>query len=368
MVKFVAVGDVGMERDNPEVLFDAVRDRLSSADVGFAQLEVNLTTRGERLPQARHTVRGHVSTADALVGAGLSIVSFCGNHTMDWGATGMRDTLAHLRRAGAQPVGAGETIDEARAPVIAEAKGHRIGVLAVNSILPQDYWAEPNRPGCAPMRGHTRYEQIEHDQPGTPARIHTWPHRGDLRALTDSIETLRPQVDTLILSHHAGIHFTRAEIPDYQRDVAFAAIDAGADMVIGTHAHILKGMEFHKGKPILHSLANFAIELTMTKEHAEGRGFQEIKKLSPGWEADLTSRYNFPPDSRMTLIAEAGLGPDGPDLRLVPVWIGRDAVPRIVGPDDERFEQILTYMRDITAEAGLTTRYEADGDTIRPVP
>lgn len=369
VLKFVAVGDVAPDRDDPASIFDHVRARLRASDLGYCQLEVNLTTRGARLPQARHTMRGKPEIAAALVDAGLEVVSFAGNHTMDWGAEGLFDTLDTLARAGAHPMGAGGNIAEARAPVIVERQGQRVGFLAVNSILPQNYWAEENKPGCAPMRGHTIYEQIEHDQPGTPCRIHTFPHREDLAALVASIEDLRPRVDVLILSHHAGIHFVPAVVPDYQRDVARAAIDAGADMVLGCHAHILKGVEFYKGRPIVHSLANFALDLRMDEAHAKSKGFREIQKLNPDWIPDFSSSYNFPPDSRMSIVVEAAFDAGRmTEFRLVPVYIERDANPRFVPPDRPEFARILDYLRDIGAQAGFATTYEADGDAIRPHP
>lgn len=369
MLRFTAVGDVAPDRDDPATIFRHVRDRLRRADVGYCQLEVNLTTRGQRVPQARHTMRGKPEIADALVDAGLGVVSFAGNHTMDWGPEGMFDTLANLDRAGALRMGAGADIAEARAPVIVERNGVTLGFLAVNSILPQNYWADDAKPGCAPMRGHTIYEQIEHDQPGTPARIHTFPHREDLAALIASVEALRARVDHVIVSHHAGIHFVPAVVPDYQRDVARAAIDAGADMVLGCHAHILKGMEFYKGKPIVHSLANFALDLKMDEAHAKSRGFREIQKLSPDWVPDFTSNYNFPPDSAMSIVVEAAFdGTRMTDFALVPVWIDRTAEPQFVAPEDPKFERILSYLREIVGEMGFATDYTADGDRIRPAP
>ena len=367
--RFIAVGDIAPDRDDPATIFTHVRDRIRAADLGYCQLEVNLTTRGQRVPQARHTVRGNPKIADALVDTGLNIVSFAGNHTMDWGPEGMFDTLANLERAGARQMGAGATIVEARAPTIETRGGVTVGFLAVNSILPQNYWADDDKPGCAPMRGHTVYEQIEHDQPGTPARVHTFPHAEDLAALIASITDLKARCDVVILSHHAGIHFVPAVIPDYQRAVGRAAIDAGADLVLGCHAHILKGMEFHRGKPIVHSLANFALDLWMTPEHAASRGFREIQTLSPGWEPDFTSSYNFPPDSRMSIAVEATLTTDGvTDLSLIPVWIGPDSAPRFLTSDTPEFSQVLDYLRKITAMADLPTIYEQDGDVIRPAP
>lgn len=365
-VSFVAVGDVAPDRPQPASIFQHVRRRLRQADLGFCQLEVNLTTRGQRVPQARHTMRGDPSIADALVDTGLEVVSFAGNHAMDWGPEGLLDTLENLERAGARQVGTGLTIEQARKPLLLERNGVTIGFVAVNSILPMNYWADRDKPGCAPLRGFTVYEQIEHDQPGTPARVHTYAHHDDLAATLQSIRAAKQQADVVIFSHHAGIHFVPAVVPDYQMDVAHAAVDAGADLVLGHHAHILKGAEIYRGKTILYSLANFAIELTMTKEHAESKGFREIQRLSPNWEPDLDSRYNFPPDSAMSIAVEARIDGNGvSDVRLVPVHIDRTADPRFVSAEDEYFERIRMYLQGISDQAGLDTVFTADGDTLR---
>src|SRR5437870_4072981 len=82
-----------------------------------------------------------------------------------------------------------------------------------------------------------------HDQPGTPARVQTFAHRDDLADLVEDVRREKQGGRFVIVSVHWGIHFIPAVIADYQRDVAHAAIDAGADAVVGHHAHILKGVE-----------------------------------------------------------------------------------------------------------------------------
>lgn len=368
-LKFVAVGDVAQDREDPRTIFDFVRDRLRQADLGFCQLEVNLTTRGVRLPQARHTMRGDPRIADSLVEAGLEVVSFAGNHCMDWGPEGLFDTLENLERAGAIQIGTGKNIEEARKPAYVTRNGVTVGFVSVNSILPQNYWAEENKPGCAPLRAHTIYEQIEHDQPGTPARVHTYSFRDDLEDLLTTIREVRKNADVVVLSHHAGIHFVPAVIPDYQKEVAYAAIDAGADLVLGHHAHILKGIEIYKGKTIAYSLANFAIDLRMDEAHAKSKGFREIQKLNPDWVPDFTSRYNFPPGSEMSMTLEADFSKDGvSNVRFVPIMIGKDADPKIVAPGNPDFERIRAYLQDISNRAELGSVITADGDVLRVSP
>lgn len=80
------------------------------------------------------------------------------------------------------------------------------------------------------------------------------------------IATLKSQVDVVIVSMHWGIHFQKAKIPMYEREVGKLAIDAGADLILGTHAHILKGIEVYKKKVIFHSLCNFGMDASLAKQ------------------------------------------------------------------------------------------------------
>ena len=362
---FYAVGDVAPDRPDPGECFALSADTLRKADLAFCQLECNLTERGDRLPQARHTHRSTAAAATAMRAAGLSIVSFAGNHCMDWGREGFNDTIANLRAADLSVVGVGANIAEARAPIVREAKGVHAAFLAYSSILPMSYWAEETRPGCAPMRAFTIYEQIEHDQPGTPARVHTYAHRGDLDALKDDIARAKAMADIVIVSFHWGIHFVPAVLAEYQREVAHAAIDAGADLILGHHAHILKGVEMYRGRAIFYSLGNFAVDLRMTPEHAAGKGFKEIQALSPGWEPDFNSLYNFPPDSRMTLVAHARLTKSGvQDVGFRPAFINRDAQPEVLTPSDPRFAKVFDYMRWCTDNQDLPARLSCAGDAV----
>lgn len=364
---FLATGDLAPDRANPDECFAATRDLLNSAELVFGQLETSFATRGTRLPQARHAVMAQPECAGALARAGFDIISFAGNHCLDWGNEAFFETLQHLDAAGLAVVGVGKDIAAARQPVVRRmADGTRVAVLAYSSILPQAYWAEERRPGCAPMRAHTLYEQVEHDQPGTPARIHTWAHAGDLAAMEADIRAAKQQADVVLVSHHWGIHFVRAVIADYQREVARAAIAAGADAILGHHAHILKGIECIDGRPVFHSLCNFATDLRMTPEHAARPSFKEIQKLGENWEPDFDSLYNFPPAARLSMIArlvirEGRIRESG----LLPVFIDRDAVPRVVTARDPRFGEVLDYLRAVSAEAGLNASLVADGDSVR---
>jgi poly-gamma-glutamate synthesis protein (capsule biosynthesis protein) len=215
------------------------------------------------------------------------------------------------------------------------------------------------------MRAFTVYEPIEPDQPGTPPRVHTFADRADLAALQADISAVRAKVDRVIVSLHWGIHFVPAVIADYQREVARAAIDAGADLILGHHAHILKGAELYRGKAIFYCLGNFAMDLRMDKAHAESKGFKEIQSLHPEWIPDFDSLYNFPPESRMTLIARTQLTQHGPlQLAFSPCYINRQAQPEVLASSDPRFDRIVQYMRRISGSQGLSVEYEVAGDLV----
>ena len=360
-----AVGDVGPSRPDPSTLFDLVRHELQRADVAFMQLELPISTRGARLPQVRHTDRAPAASARAFRDAGFTVASFASNHCMDFGADALFDTIDALKASGLEVVGVGASLAQARTPVVVERKGWRVAFLAYSSILPMGYWAQDNRAGCAPMRAWTFYEQIEHDQPGTPCRIHSFPNREDLAALSDDVRAAREQADFVAVSLHWGIHFTPGVIADYQRDVGRAAIDAGADVILGHHAHILKGVEIYRGRPILYSLCNFAMDLHMDEKHAQSKGFREIQKLHPEWAPDFGSSYNFPPDSRHSVVAKCVLSAAAPPrVSLLPVCIGRNSQPEILKAADPRFEEVRAYLEQHTASQGLNARYVRTDDEL----
>ena len=363
---FLAVGDLAMDREVYDESFAATGDVLRAADITFGQIETSFAEKGVRLPQARHAVLARPDGAAALGRAGFDVVSLAGNHVMDWGNDAFFESRAHLHAAGLKTVGAGATIAEARRPAtFTLADGTRVAILAYSSILPHSYWADARRPGCAPMRAFTVYEQIEHDQPGTPARVHTYPHRDDLAAMEADIRAAKDQADVVIVSQHWGIHFVRATIADYQRDVARAAIAAGADAILGGHAHILKGCELIAGRPVFYSLCNFATDLRMDPAHAASKSFNEIRVLAEEWEPDFDSLYNFPNASRLSMIARLEIA-GGRIVRsgLLPLYIDRDAVPRLVEPGSARHAEVVDYMTAVTEEAGLNARYTVTQDMV----
>lgn len=366
-----AVGDVGPCRALPDSIFAGL-DSALAGDVAFGQMECVISRRGSPAPNARLPMRTDPASAPAIARAGFNVMSLAGNHTLDYGADALADTLEHLRAEGIAVCGAGANIAQARQPAIVEANGRRIAFLAYSSILPAGYAAEHNRAGCAPLRARTLYEQVEPDQPGTDPRILTYADEADLAALLADIAQARQQADHVLVSMHWGLHFVRARLADYQCVVGRQIIAAGADAVIGHHPHLLKPIEFHLGRPIIHSLGNFAIEQpsAFMENLIEDRGFKEVSRLNAGWRPQ--EKYMNPEETRHTAVARLELGAHGCALALLPMRIDDDCVPRRVTPDGPEAATFAAYLGAISEETGvpLSTRSRSDGglDILPPLP
>jgi poly-gamma-glutamate synthesis protein (capsule biosynthesis protein) len=363
---FYGVGDVAPHRADPNEMFKYVAPLFRSGDFVFGNLEENLSNRGASMPHAGLPMRTDPKVAKAIKAAGFHAVSYANNHCMDWGRDALIDTLKHVRGEGIAITGSGETIAEARVPAIVERDGVKMAFVAANSILPMGYWAEERRAGCVPMRAYTHYEQIEHDQPGTPCRIHTFPHAGDLAALVADVRAAKSKADIVVLSIHWGIHFIPEQIADYQRTVAHAVIDAGCDLVLGHHPHILKAVEVYKGKAIFHSLANFAIEFPTawsTLKWEDRPRSKEISKLNPG--IGRSKDLLFPDDMLKTGIVKCVIaGKAIKRVSFLPCMITKTGEPELLKSADARFGEIAGYLEKITQNQGLETRFSGDGDEL----
>lgn len=364
---FLAAGDLGPNRERPDSIFDGVREALKQGDLVFGQLEPCLAHTGSPLPQSRLPMRGSPESGEAIARAGFNVISFATNHCMDWGREAFFETLDVIRRNGMTPIGAGKDLSEACRPYITTVNGVKIAFLACCSILPQNYFATEERPGCAPLRGLTIYEQIEHDQPGTPARIHSFPLQEDLDRLTAEIRAIRGQVDLVFVSVHWGIHFVPAVIAQYQRIAAHAIIDAGADMILGHHTHILKPMEVYKGKAIIYSMANFALEppaaFAEDLDLCNSPRHKELQELNPEWKKK--PEKPMPTDCYKSLLLKTEIRDKKiSSVSFIPVRLDDDSNPKTVTMEEPEFAEIVDYMRAITADQHLDTRYEADSGEV----
>ena len=378
-ITLLATGDNIPSREDYDSLYCHVAPVLKQADITFGQVETVLIDKAieDLYPyvasQARMPCSSDPAVAEGMKRNGFDIVSFSSNHALDYGRTLFLNTISYLRDAGLEVIGVGADEEDARRFSVMERKGTKIAFLGYCSILPQDYWAQEARPGMNPARGHTYYEQIEHDQPGTPPRIHSWAHKEDKAKMLEDIRKAKEQADIVVVSMHWGIHFTEAQVAEYQFEYAHDAIDAGADLILGHHAHILKPIEVYKGKVIFYSLGNFAMEdpnnmerdkATLRQDMRTSKKHQEMAKIRGGFGEGSTKK-TFPEDCYYTMIAKIEIA-DKKISRVsyLPAYIPEDFNPYVVEPGDPLFGTIHDYMEKIDGMMGLDTAYSIDGNEI----
>lgn len=210
----------------------AVRDLLHGADVALVNLE------GPAPRSFSYHPNGHVFTMDPglLVGlrrAGIDVVSLGNNHIANAGPTGVRDTTRRLDRLGIVHAGAGQNLGAARRPAWLSAGGLRIAVLAADDVARRAR-ATRSRAGSAPLR--------------------TVSLRADIRAARQA------GADVVIVAPHWGREYTDTVTPR-QRRVARALLDAGADVVLGSHSHWAGPLDIVDGRLVVYSLGNLVFDL-----------------------------------------------------------------------------------------------------------
>lgn len=299
-VILLGCGDVGPIHEPMALYSELVRDTLAGADIRFAQVERVYSERGTLGPHGGSHGRLPPQMASVITDCGFNVVSLAGNHAMDWGPEPLLDTVELLRGMGIQTIGGGRNLAEAREPAIIEAKGLRVAMLAYCSVLHEGYAAGPDTPGVAPMRATARFKAVDY-QPGVPPRVFTTPEAQDLANLIAGVRAARERADAVVLSLHWGVHFVPRVIADYQRTVAQAAFDAGADLILGHHAHVPKAIEVFGDKTCFYSLSNFI----MTSDPKVTGGAEEFERnygvpLDPAYP-----RMPYGVDGKRSLVAKA---------------------------------------------------------------
>lgn len=271
------LGDTNIQnREDPDSAFAHVKDTLATADLLFGHLEGPLAepSADPARPDIPHKAGWRHSgarMAGALRKAGYMGVS-CASNVSHPAAAAVR-SIEVLDEVGIKHCGVGRTLPEARRPVTLEKCGVRIGFLSYTSVFwPSDHAAGPRSPGCATIKAHAAY-QANHralEMPGAEPITRTFCDPAELDAMREDVHRLRNGADLVILSCHWGVS-AKDEPVDYQKEIAHAAIDAGADLVFGHHPHVVQGGEIYKGKPVFYSLGNFVFDWTvMRNRHLDG--------------------------------------------------------------------------------------------------
>jgi len=364
-VSLLATGDLILDEPEPDSFFEPSREVLRAADLVVGHVEVPFSTRVRHAPLVPPEARDPAKLV-ALKRANVAAASLAANHVYDAGAGGIMDTLAGLRAQDIQPFGAGMTLDEARQPAILTRNGVRFGLLSYNCVGPKESWATASKAGGAYVHILTHYE-LDHAEPGGRPTTYVGADADSLLAMAEDIARLRERCDLLSVSFHKGTVHTPVKVLAYEKQVAHAAIDAGADVVLSHHAHILRGIEVYKGKPIYHGLGNFVTvtQALSTKGVSDPNAWALRRKQLFGFEPDPnTPEYPFHPESRLTLLARVTVD-DRQTMRagFVPCVINQRSQPEVVGHDDGG-ARVLDYVERITREAGLNADLAWQGDEV----
>ena len=200
---------------------------------------------------------------ESLKYAGIDAVGIANN--VNYGEAAINASVARLDEIGIKHTGAGANRAAAYAPVIIERNGVRYGFLQRTSVYwPTNHEATAHAAGVATIKGHTAYQLPMHklrpeippaNRPGIPPEILTWPDAKHLQLFKDDVAALRQQVDILVASCHWGL---RKDVLDYMPMIAHAAIDSGADIVMGHGPHYSLPTEIYQGKTIFYGLGSFS--------------------------------------------------------------------------------------------------------------
>ena len=234
-VTLSAVGDIRLSGPIADIAREGgdaapskdVKDLLA-ADIEFANLETPITERGAKTPKTWN-FRAKPRDLKVVRAAGINVVNIANNHVWDYGLEGFLDTLKYLEKDGWTYVGGGRDRAEAEEVRLFEFEGLTVGIVGLTSTHPEAGWAGKNKPGVA---------------------------YSDFDRMGEIVSRARARCDVLVVSFHGGTELAD-DANDIQKAVAHAAIDAGADLFLGHHPHVLQPIELYKGKPILYSLGNF---------------------------------------------------------------------------------------------------------------
>ncbi|WP_151736132.1 CapA family protein ['Paenibacillus yunnanensis' Narsing Rao et al. 2020] len=211
--------------------YSALDGMFTRDDLTVVNLENPITNGGVGAANKQFVFKGAPEALDALKAAGIDAVNLANNHTLDQGETGLLDTFKHLQERGIPYVGAGKNSTEAFTAQYFERKGIRIALLGFTRVIPDSGWAAgPDSTGVAAVY--------------------------DSKAGLKAIAAAKQKADLVVVV----VHWGKERVEQYdetQQVLGRSFVDAGADLVIGGHPHVLQGIEPYKGKWIAYSTGNF---------------------------------------------------------------------------------------------------------------
>lgn len=250
---FVAVGDVIPTRPLP-----AAWRPFGEARFVFGDLEVALTREGTRWDKPV-SYRADPALARQLADAGFGLVSLANNQAMNYGRTGLADTMAALDAAGLPFIGAGRNLESALAPHVFDYGNTKLAVVGLTCVAPRHWDARSDCSGMAVLRPRQAVESDPAwaaEEPGIAPTVHTWLDSDELQRAAKAVARARQIADLVVVAVHWGVGTSHA-IAGYQRQLGLALLEAGASIVLGSHPPPLQGFEQTDSGLVSYSLGTF---------------------------------------------------------------------------------------------------------------
>ena len=249
-LRLASVGDINLgdtpgaaiAAEGPRYPWESVGRRLRRADIAFGNLECAVSERGTPFPK-QFNFRG---TPAALAGlrrhSGIDVLNLANNHVGDFGTAALLDTVRGVKRNGIRAVGAGPNLARALRAQVVERLGLRVAFVGFSNILPLEFAAGPGTPGVAWA---------------TPESV------------GQAVRAARQRADVVVATFHWGIEKAPYEAAD-QAELATVAADAGAQLVIGAHPHVLQPLRRVGSALVAYSLGNFVFGAHSSETAATG--------------------------------------------------------------------------------------------------
>lgn len=242
-------------------------------------------------------------------------------------------------------------LEAARRPALLRKGSRTLALLSYNCVGPESAWAGKDRAGCAYLRIETA-----DGSPVAPVAPLVRVSEEAKAMLQADIAAAQTTADLVIVALHKGIVHTPVRLADYERPLAHSAVDCGADIVIGHHAHIVKGIEVYRGKPVFHGLGNGCVvtrALSPNQAHPERAAWAVRRKELFGFEPDPAYELApFHPEAINAMIAQVSWDGTGElQAGIIPVHV--EAPGRPVLAMGTRAEEIIGYIERISSMAGL---------------
>lgn len=313
--RVVSGGDVMTDRavksyaaqNGPDAVLAGIAPQMEAGDVAWVNLEGSLSTVGSPMAGKDYTFEGSPAMAGALAGAGIDVVTVANNHAVDYGRSAFMSSIRNLEKAGVQVAGGGKDFGAAHSPAIVTTKdGVTIGFLGYSDVI----W-----PGFAATETEAGVAQAVTDM----ARV------------KKDVADVAKRVDYVVVGFHWGFEYEHYPIGQ-QTSEAHAVIDAGADLVIGHHPHVLQGFETYRGALIAYSLGDLVFD-------------------------------HFSVETGQTVLVDAELTPTGVKATLIPAYVSSSGIPAV--QHGASAQTILGLVKQYSKPLGTYVRITGDTATVK---